>query len=158
MSRLMVIVGVGPRRMALAAEAALLLALARLAIGMLPFRRLARWLGAPRPVTAARPDRLAPAQRRRAHEVAWALDAAARRMPFDTACLAQALAGRSLLHRRGLPATVHLGLTRGLGAELPLRDTAVVAHAWLDSRGVRISGYPVAPELVEVAAFGSDGS
>lgn len=147
------IVRLGPRRLALLAEAALALAAARLALGLLPFRRIVRYLGAP--VSVAR-DPSAPLplpQRQRAREVAWALRAAAKRLPLDTACLTQALAGRALLRRRGLPATVHLGVARGLGRELPPIDTATVAHAWLESRGVRVSGYPVARSLIEVAAF-----
>jgi hypothetical protein len=151
-SELMTVRRLGPRLVMLFVEAFAVLALARLAVWLVPFRRLVALLGAPlAPLAAGEP--LPPAQRETAREIAWALRAAVRRLPLDAACLAQAIAGRFLLRKRGIAPTVHLGLAQGLEG-VALGDISLtVAHAWLEAGGIRVSGYPLDPALIEVAAF-----
>ena len=142
----------GGRRGLLVAEASLLLLGARIAVATLPFRRVARWLGTPvspsaLPVPAPRdrPDE-------RATLVSWAVRFAAGRLP-GAVCLPQAMAARAMLRRRGIAATLHLGVWRDHKAAVQSDPDAPPAHAWLDAAGQRITGYPVDPALVEVAAF-----
>lgn len=102
-------------------EALVALALARIAMAGLPFRRIAAWLGtagSETPLTAS------PLQIQLATEIGWAVSAVARRVPWDARCFAQALAATGMLRRRGLEGTVSFGADQGIMREL-------VAHAWL---------------------------
>src|SRR5437016_10365838 len=54
-----------------------------------------------------------------------ALPIFAAKLPWTSSCLVRAMAARHLLHRRGLPCTLYLGVNRD---QPPLR-----AHAWLRS-------------------------
>lgn len=143
----------GPRRIALFAEAFVLLAGARLAVAILPFRRIASMLGKPRSGQAGWAQACDQAAVQTVRELAWALRAAARRVPVDALCLTQALAGRVMLRRRGIAGTVRLGLAQGLQGKNTADPMMVAAHAWLDAGGIKVTGYPLDPALVEVAAF-----
>jgi hypothetical protein len=59
-----------------------------------------------------------------AREVGWAVRAAAPKTPWKSACLAQALAGKWMLGRRGLHGTIRLGVAKDADGNLQ-------AHAWL---------------------------
>jgi hypothetical protein len=111
------------QRSALAGEAAWRLLLAYSAVSLLPFGRVAQlWRLGP----GETPDDSAAAVDAVATQVAWAVDAAACRLPFDSTCLMRALAGAWMLRRRRIPATVYLGAARD-----PDDATAMIAHAWL---------------------------
>jgi hypothetical protein len=141
---------VGWRRRALIAEAALWLATARLALALVPFPTLARRVGAfvppadPRVVAAG--GATTDAAARLAREVSWAVTRGAAHAPFAAVCLPQAMAARIMLRRRGVASAMHFAAARGEGGALD-------AHAWLDAAGVKVTGYPVAARLVEIACF-----
>jgi len=61
-------------------------------------------------------------------EVAWAVHAAARRLP-GTRCLARSLALHALLRREGHASELKLGVARGEGRDL-------LAHAWIECAGL----------------------
>lgn len=63
----------------------------------------------------------------------WALTAAARRVPWRSDCLVQAIAAARWLHRKGFAPQLHLGVARAAQHELK-------AHAWLTLDGVVIVG------------------
>jgi len=110
-----------PGRRALLREALAALLQARLALACLPFRRIAAWLG----TLGAESAPALPAQHHTAvEEVSWAVQAMAHRVPWDSRCLAQALAAYRLLRRRGLAATVYFGVKRE-------PNTPISAHAWV---------------------------
>lgn len=143
----------GGRRGLLIAEASLFLLAARIAVAVLPFRRVVRWLGKPvapsalvQPAARTRPDD-------DATMVSWAVRFAAGRLPVEAVCLPQAMAARAMLKRRGIAATLHLGVWRDHAAAVKIAPDTPPAHAWLDAAGQRITGYPLDPALVEVAAF-----
>jgi hypothetical protein len=137
-------------RRALLVEAALWLALARLALAILPFPRIARHLGtftAPAEGRArALPADPTPEQADCARQVGWAVTRAARHVPFAAVCLPQAIAGKMMLRRRGITGVLTLGVAR------PGED-AIESHAWLAAAGVEVTGYPVAAEFTEIASF-----
>lgn len=139
---------IGPRRQALVAEAVLCLLAARLALVFVPFPHLARRLGTfTKPGEAQHPDLpAAPTDARAATDIGWAVTRAARYVPFKAVCLAQAMAARVMLERRGIGSTMHFGAAKG-------RDKPLEAHAWLDAAGVEVTGYPVASEFAEIACF-----
>lgn len=61
--------------------------------------------------------------------VAWAIGAAARRTPWRSKCLEQAIAAKLMLRRRQVPSTMYLGVALS-------RD----AHAWLRVGAVDLIG------------------
>lgn len=66
----------------------------------------------------------------------WAIAAAMRRTPWESKCLAQALAGATMLRWRGEPAEVFFGVR----PPDTTHGRAMTAHAWLVSRGRILTG------------------
>ena len=119
------------------AEALGCLALARVAVIALPFRVLARGLGvrhAETPVAGVPPA---------SHRVAWAIGAAARRAPWRSECLEQAIAAKAMLRRRGIGSTLYLGMGRD----------PVAAHAWLRVGDTNVTGGRDVARYTVVASF-----
>jgi len=136
-------------RRLLLCEAVLWLAAARLALSVIPFARIATWFGALH--TPAEVDRCArgsatPEEDACAREVGWAVARAARFGPIHAVCLPQAIAAKAMLNRRGIANVMHFGVARH--AAEPMK-----AHAWLDAAGIEVTGFPIEPDMVEVACF-----
>jgi hypothetical protein len=128
----------GERR--LFVEAALSLLAMRLMLALLPFRWALLLL-------RVAPDnsgsgRIAAAE---AAAIGRAIARAAGAVPFRAVCLQQAFAALLMLRRRGLAATVNLGLARDSGG--------LAAHAWCRSGEVTVTGAETASGFVAVAAF-----
>lgn len=134
----------GGRRRRLMAEALLWLAAARIWLLVAPFRRVAEHLGDLAAADSPCPEQPEPPSE--AAEIGWAVRRMAHYAPFRAVCLQQAIAAKLMLRRRGIGSVLRLGVSRD-------RAGAFQAHAWLDAGGVRITGYPVAPEFVEVARW-----
>ena len=141
---------VGWRRRALMAEAAAWLLVARLALIVVPFPKLARRLGAfvppadPR-VAVARADagpQAAPARPRRqlGGDSGRGLRAIRRRLPAP----GHRRAGDA--EARGVASALHFGFAKG-------ETKPIDAHAWLDAAGVEVTGYPMARQFAEIACF-----
>ena len=111
-----------------AVEAAVLFHAFRALVRVVPRRRLRPLFGEEGPPDAV--PAAPPAPPRAVREVRRALERACRATP-DT-CLAQALAGRAMLRRRGLPSTLSLGVRR--------HDGELAFHAWLRAGGVLVNG------------------
>lgn len=141
---------VGGRRRALVIEAVIFLWLARLALRLVPFARLARWLGTPVAPDAARaaaadtPASLDHAGM--ARDIGWAVTRAARHVPFPAVCLPQAIAARVMLEWRGIPSVLHFGAAKAANRTLD-------AHAWLNAAGVEVTGYSQAKNFTAIACF-----
>lgn len=139
---------IGWARQRLVAEAALELLVARVALLLVPFPKLAaRWgallpVGDPRMATAEGSDDGAETAR----AIGWAVTATASVMPFKAVCMQQAVAARTMLARRGIVSVLHYGAGRDPAG-------ALVAHAWLDAAGVKVTGYPIAAGIAEIGAF-----
>jgi Transglutaminase-like superfamily len=118
-----------PAERLLLVKTALLLAVIRLGLRLLPFRALL-WLlnGA-----ARAPRGLSEGPRFSPERIASAVTVTGPYMLNERPCLTQALAVRLLLVRRGYPARLRLGVTRGERGE-------VLAHAWVESDGRVIIG------------------
>jgi hypothetical protein len=126
-------------------EAAWWLAIARLAILLLPFPRIAHYLGKLKsPMKENCP--VQPGEEK-AREVGWAIDRATRIFPFRLACYPRALAGWQMLHRRQIAGHLHFG------ASPSKADSGALPHAWLDACGVEVTGYPEAYDCVEIGYF-----
>lgn len=120
------------------AEAVVCLALARLAVRALPFRLLAPRLGRAHAETAA----TAPAHSS-TRQVAWAIGAAAKRTPWRSACLEQAIAAKAMLRRRRTGSTLYLGVARA----------PVAPHAWLRVGTLNVTGGQDVAQYAVVASF-----
>jgi len=110
-----------PPKRRLLKEALVNLFLARAVLACIPFRRMATWMGTMGSESAAEiPD----GQTLVVEDISWAVQAMASRVPWDSRCLAQAIAGYRMLLKRGIPSTVYFGVKK---------DAQVVfgAHAWL---------------------------
>ena len=108
-----------------AALAAAALIVADILVRVLPFRAIAR--------RVERPLRRASEDEGATKRVAWAIDAARRRLPWNVRCLAAAVAANRLLAWRGVGSELWLGV-RASGA----RD--VDAHAWVIAAGRCVVG------------------
>ena len=109
----------------------------------LPFRRIAVWLGTPgaeTPVTVPDQEILL------AKEIGWSVGAVARRVPWDSRCLAQALAAMAMLRRRGLEGTVNFGAGRKDSADFD-------AHAWLRLGAFMVTGGPEHEQFKPLTTF-----
>jgi hypothetical protein len=69
---------------------------------------------------------IAPQLSSQADMIGWAVRAAARRTPWRSNCLAQAIAAKRMLKKRGIPSTLFLGVKKNAEENGPMK-----AHAWL---------------------------
>jgi hypothetical protein len=106
------------RELALLAAAVVLLARVRLALWLLPWRRM---------LMAAQPPRGISPPRFSVDRLEWAIQSASRTVPHAT-CLTQALALHHLLRREGYAGTVQIGVRQAEGR--------FAAHAWVECDGV----------------------
>jgi hypothetical protein len=122
-------------------EAVIALTCARLGVLFLPFVLVRRTVDACAMIPAR--DSIADEVLAR---VPWAVRAAARRLPFTTTCLVQALAAAAMLQRRGHACSLRFGVRRGGRA-----GDALDGHAWLEYQGAIVIG--AIAELSEYAAL-----
>lgn len=128
MGRLRSFLRMRPGDKVLLLEAAALLAVARVLVNTVGFERFASRLGHHMAQTSndASPEAHATARR-----VRWAVEIAARNLPFEVICLPQAIAGKLMLRRRGIDSTLYLGVAY---------DPDLKAHAWLRAGRVIVTG------------------
>ena len=78
--------------------------------------------------------------------VRWAIDAGARRLPWNIVCIQRGLAAQWMLRRRGIDARLHYGLATDA-------ESALMAHVWVDASGEILVGGEEAADYVRVATF-----
>ena len=110
----------GGKRLWLLAQTVVALAVARLALRVVPVSRILGWQGAP-----VREAGSAAEQARQRDLVRWAVEVVARRAPIQFVCFPRCLAGSFLLRRRGVASKLHYGVTR--------EDGRLATHTWLES-------------------------
>lgn len=89
-------------------------------------------------------------KRRRAMTVedcVWAVEAAARRLPWRTMCIEQGLAAQRLLRNAGVDAVLHYGARHGADSG------KLEAHVWVSVADETIIGGDEAPEFAEIATY-----
>jgi hypothetical protein len=111
----------------------LVLGLAKLAIRLLSFKRLAGFMGASQGVEPWVPL-ASPQQQRRARLIGRTIGAVAKNTPWESNCFPQALTARLLLGLYGIPHAVYFGLARG-----PERE-GLQAHAWVACDRIPVTG------------------
>jgi hypothetical protein len=124
----------GRRR--LIVEAVLTLTATSLAVTFLPFRNAIRFGSVELGKVGAS-----------ARDVAWAVEAAARRLPWRIVCLQKGLAAQRMVRRNGHEAHLHYGL-RKAEAEGELQ-----AHVWVTVDGQPFIGGAEARDFAPVAVY-----
>ncbi len=119
-------------RRRLLVEASLRLLLARVALKVWSFKRVVSSI-------KRRPSGLETEGRDRerlGHDIAWAIRAAARRLPGTTPCFAEGLAAQAMLRKRGVDAVLYYGAMTDAGRGL-------TAHVWVRDQGRGIVGHEI---------------
>ena len=127
-------------------EAGLWLGISRLAVSILPFRCLVPWLGRH---MAESPGTGVPACEEQLKRISWAVVATSRHMPWKRKCLAQAMAGKKMLQRRGIASTLYLGVAKE-------GENALIAHAWLRSGSRILTGARGRKKYTVVSTFADE--
>jgi len=129
------------REQGLLIEAIAGLTLAGIILKTLPFARVAARLGRHMAVS---PDAAEPGDLERARRVRWAIDLAARNLPWKPVCFPRAVAATYMLRRRGVSSTMYFGVD-------PARD--LDAHAWVRVGPLIVSGGPIERRFTVVSTF-----
>ena len=127
-------------------EAAAALAVAGTALLVLPFRWIAPRLGETMADSPA-DDSAAPELLRR---IGWAVGVAGSHLPWRSRCLAEAMAGKLMLQRRGVRSTLYLGLAKD-------GETDLEAHAWLRCGDTVLTGGAMSDDYAVIASFAESG-
>lgn len=125
-------------------EAVLLLAIARMAVIIIPFRRLAPSLG---DQTISAGEVIRPGKLHIAQDAGQAVRSAASHTFWISNCLPQALAGYWMLKRRRIPATLFLGVAKEAG------KANISAHAWLRCGDMILTGAEGHEQFTVITAF-----
>jgi hypothetical protein len=126
-------------------EAFVLLGIARLAILALPFKRLAVTLGKHMVESGTQIDTPALLS---ARMIGQAVRSAANNTPWESRCLAQAVAGQWMLKRRHIAGTLYLGVAKD-----ETKPEKLGAHAWLRCGNIILTGQEGHKKFTVVAAF-----
>jgi hypothetical protein len=130
-----------PYRIGLLLEAAVLLAIARSVIFVLPFRIVALALN--RPFGALRQTR----ERNQARkDIRWAVERGARCLPGETVCFPKGIAAHIMCRARGIESVLYYGA-------LSSPAEGLIAHVWLKDGNTGIVGHSVAHRYSVLAQF-----
>jgi hypothetical protein len=125
-------------------EATLWLAVAALAIAVLPFCQVGRL--ATRPIRQLEPS---PEGRlREVKRIRWAIEVSAPHVPWCAVCFQQGLAAQFMLRRRGVPSVLYLGAAMDGG-------TGLSAHVWVRDDDFDVIGGEISSRYAQLAAFSS---
>ena len=128
-------------------EAYCLTGLVRLAVLLLPFRWLSPLLGQH---MLESPEQEDAANIEAARQVGQVVEKVSRHTPWASKCLVQAIVGKILLRQRGINSTLYLGVGRE-------EEKGLVAHAWLRSGGLILTGGRGRERFTVVGKFADTG-
>jgi hypothetical protein len=128
--------GLGAARVRLLLRAAVLLGFASAAVAILPFRWAIRFGSAA--LNRGGCD---------AEMLVWAVEAAARRLPWRTVCIEKGLVVQRMLRSSGLEAILHYG------ARHNPQTGRLEAHVWVTVGGEMIIGGAEAADFAELATY-----
>jgi len=134
--------GLSWSRRFLLVEAACWLAVARLTLLLIPFRVVEPLLGR-RMAESPQED---PGDPDIPDRIGWAVRVASAYTPWRTKCLAEAMACKAMLRRRGLASTLYLGTAKDAAAGLD-------AHAWLRCGSQILTGKTLLDQYTFIARF-----
>lgn len=111
-------------------EALILMGTVRLAILLLPFHRLAYFMGGYMEESV---HQVSETEQYTINKVKWAVTLAILHAPWKGKCLVAALSAQTMLKKRGIDSTLYLGIARD-------KNSNLIAHAWLRSGQDIITG------------------
>jgi hypothetical protein len=117
-------------------RASVLLGFASAAVALLPFRLAIRFGSVPLGLANCSPE-----------DCIWAVEAAARRLPWRTLCIEKGLAAQRLLRTRGVNAVLHYG------ARHHPATGKLEAHVWVTVDGRPVIGGAEAPDFAPIATY-----
>lgn len=135
----------------LLARVFVLLGVAWLALRIVPFRRLARYLG---PFQAETPAEAPPEHLAEARRIGQAIARVSPYAPWTSNCFPQALVAKFWLHRRGIPSTLYLGVLLTKAGTDGDALTGMAAHAWLRCGPLLVTGGRDHARYTVAARFG----
>ncbi|WP_238186336.1 lasso peptide biosynthesis B2 protein [Paenibacillus sp. L3-i20] len=148
MNKIRVLLKLDQHTLLLFIEAFIYLAIARLLL-LRPFMKIAPSLGARTEVT---PEICEDKQvQRQLKKIASAIDIMSRNTFWESKCFVRAIACMKMLKRRNISSTIYLGTGKDEHGKL-------IAHAWLRSGPIYLSGAEVMKEFVVVETFASKAS
>ena len=130
----------------LLAEAVGTLAVASIAIRLMPFRKVVGALTAP----TFRDGRDNVGDFQTIARTRWAIEACARLLPWRIVCFQKGLALYRMLHHRGIPCLLHYGVAQD-------EQRGLRAHVWLTYEGEAIIGAEEAPHFACLATYPDAG-
>jgi len=131
-----------PRR--IIAEAVLYLAWARV-LKALPFSKVAPSLGVPMQETSATSS--SPEEAETVKKIARVIKLTSKHTWWESMCLVRAIAAMKMLERRHIESTLYLGTAKDESGKM-------IAHAWLRSGPLCVTGGEEMPAFTEVGRFG----
>ena len=123
-------------------EAYFRLGFARLAVLVIPYNKLSSRFGIP--MLESLPT--VPDNRELLRKISWAVQSASKYTPWESNCLAQAIAAMKMLRCRGMTSTIYLGMAKGEKEDMG-------AHAWLRSGDTFVVGAGNSQEYTVVATY-----
>jgi hypothetical protein len=123
-------------------EAILWLAVAGLAIAVLPFRNIG--LLAARPI--GRPNVPHQARLNKVRCIRWAIIVSAARVPWRALCFQQGLAAQLMLRRRGIPSVLYYGAAQD-------DRSGLYTHVWVRDGNVDVIGGEIADRFAILSTF-----
>lgn len=126
-------------------ESFMLLGVMRAAILLFPFRRITAIMGLAQGEMSSVGES---AMSAKPAAIGWSIQAAAARTPWESACLVQALTGMVMLARRGLGATLYLGVAKDTSD-----PEAMIAHAWLRCGDTILTGAGGVERFSKISSF-----
>jgi hypothetical protein len=114
-----------------------LLAIASAAVALLPFRRAIRLGCVP----------LGSRKQASIEESAWAVEAAAQRLPWRTVCIEKGIVAQRMLRSGGIDAVLHYG------ARHNPESRRLEAHVWVTVDGRAVIGGEQAADFAQVATY-----
>lgn len=132
-----------PHMKKLVLEAFIYLGWARI-LKALPFSRVAPSLGIKMEESSYNRDRI---NQTVLLEISRAIHMASRRTWWESKCLVTAIAAMKMLERRGIDSTLYMGVTRDASGKM-------IAHAWLRSAHIYLTGADEKDMFTVVATFG----
>ncbi|MFB5267894.1 lasso peptide biosynthesis B2 protein [Paenibacillus enshidis] len=142
-SKVKKLISLPPSKRKLFIEAYFYLAWARI-LKSLPFSRVAPALGASMLETSYTHD---PYHEPALRAVSFAVRTMSRHTLWESTCLVKAIAAMKMLERRGIESTLYMGTAKD-------RSGKMIAHAWVRSGSLYITGFEEMEKFTVVGKFG----
>jgi hypothetical protein len=124
----------------------ILCGLVRIFILLIPFKRLKKHIGIHNEESSFDIDN---SHYKFIKKVAWAVNRASQLTPWQSKCLVQAITAQRILMAHNIYSTLYLGLAKG-------GEKEIIAHAWLRSGALIVTGYSEMGNFKEVARFSNE--